>query len=182
MKRLLANRPDWRRILQRRYYQTYLSTPTFRGYATLLCLDAVREPLIVQTQSGPLCIVDAGYQWLQLFPQNQRYTITTMYDAAGLVVQWYIDICAQTGVSEAGIPWLDDLYLDIVVTPDRKVDLLDAEELDEALRSEEIGPSDYDVAWREANRLMEQFSRREFDILALSGPFHQILLQTEPFQ
>jgi uncharacterized protein len=180
MKRLLANHPDWRRILRRRYYQTKLSTPAFRGYATLICLDAVREPLIVQTQSGPLRIVDAGYSWLQVFPEGERYTITTMYDADGQVVQWYIDICAQTGVSEAGIPWLDDLYLDIVVTPDRKVELLDADELEDALRSEEISPSAYDLAWREANRLMEQFSRREFELLTLSGPFRKILLQTEP--
>jgi uncharacterized protein len=180
MKRLIANRPDWHRILQRRYYQTYLNTPAFRGYATLLCLDAVRERLIVQTQSGPLCIADAGYTWLQLFPEGERYTMITMYGADGHVVQWYIDICAQTGVSEAGIPWLDDLYLDIVITPDHKVELLDADELDEALRSEEISPSDYDLAWREANRLMEKFSRREFELLALCAPFRQILLQTEP--
>jgi predicted RNA-binding protein associated with RNAse of E/G family len=116
-----------------------------------------------------------------VFSEGERYTVLTMYNASGQVVQWYIDICLQTGVSEAGIPWSDDLFLDIVITPTWQIELLDADDLDEALRSEEITPSDYDLAWREADRLMARFSRREFDILTLSGPFRQILLQSEPF-
>ena len=63
-----------------------------------------------------MCIVDDGYMWLQHFPKGQNCTVTTMFDADGEVIQWYIDICNEIG-TENNVPWWDDLFLDIIVLP-----------------------------------------------------------------
>jgi predicted RNA-binding protein associated with RNAse of E/G family len=80
-----------------------------------------------------LRLADAGFAWMTHFPHGAHHTVTTMYDAAGQVIQWYIDICRAHGVDEAGMPRFDHLYLDIVVYPDGRVVVLDEDELDAAL-------------------------------------------------
>ena len=60
MKRLQANRPDWKRVTERRFYCAPLDTPDFKGHVSLLCLDAVREPLVVGVNTKRICIADAG--------------------------------------------------------------------------------------------------------------------------
>lgn len=176
MKRLFADRPDWKRILERRFYCSFLETPDFTGHITLLCLDKIREPLIVDLHGQPVCVVNHGYQWLQQFPANEHFAVTTMFDANQQVVQWYVDICLQTGVDpRSKIPWLDDLYLDLVITPKMEVELRDADELQEARESGEITAAEYELAWDVANRLMEQIAQNKFALLTLSETHRRML-------
>ena len=93
------------------------------------------------------------------------------------VVQWYIDICREHGVGKDNVPWLDDLYLDIVVWPSRETLLLDDDDLMDALQHGDIAQADYDLAWREANRLTRQIERNEFALLDLCLAHRQTLLQ-----
>lgn len=54
-----------------------------------------------------------------------------MFDNKGNIVQWYIDICLKNGL-DRNIPWLDDLFLDIILLPSEEVIQKDADELEEA--------------------------------------------------
>ncbi|MFL5664649.1 MAG: hypothetical protein ACJ8BW_25375 [Ktedonobacteraceae bacterium] len=60
MKRKLADRLTWRRILQRRFGVQYVETEEFVGYVTLLCMDVVREPLWLELVDQRICVVDNG--------------------------------------------------------------------------------------------------------------------------
>ena len=71
------------------------------------------------------------------------------------IVQWYFDITKQHGVDNRGIPFFDDLYLDVIVLPSSEILLLDEDELKEALDKKEIIKDEYDLAYREAKMLME---------------------------
>ena len=93
-------------------------------------------------------------------------------------MQWYIDICLQHGVDESNTPWLDDLYLDVVVSPSLEVELLDADELGQAWEAGEISKAEFDLAWREADKLMTQIARRRLKLLELGETHRQWLLQT----
>lgn len=115
MKRKYGDRANWKRVTERRYAQTYLETVSFRGYVSLLQIIKVQEPLYVTYANQSICLADDGYMWLQQFPVGAHHAVTTMFDAEGQVVQWYIDICYRNGINEAGIPWMDDLYLDLIV-------------------------------------------------------------------
>ena len=178
MKRLLANRPEWKRILEKRFYCSYLSSTDFTGYMTLLCLDKVREPLWAKASDKLLRIADEGYSWLQHFPQSEHYSVTTMFDEQGKIVQWYIDICSGQGLTENNIPWLDDLFLDIVVFPTGEIRLLDMDELKGALAGDEITKREYDLALWESTRLISIISENQFALFDLCVSHRQALLQT----
>ena len=176
VRRKFADRADWRRVTGRRFSVSRHETAEFTGYLTLLCIDEVREPLYLEEGALRVCVADCGFSWLQHFPAGTNYTLTTMFDAQGGVVQWYIDICRSHGVDERGIPWFDDLYLDIVVTPGGRVQLLDAEELDEALHTGAISQEDYAFARGAARAVLTALDRGEFPLLQLS-PRHRAELR-----
>lgn len=176
MKIRSAGRSDWKRILARRFVVKRIDTPDYHGYATLLRIDDVSEPLYVTFGEQRVCIVDRGYDWVQHFPDGAHYVLLAAFDERGELVQWYIDVVGQMGVDERGVPWYEDLYLDIVISPEGETLLLDADELDEALRQREVTQSQYNFAWREASILLDVLEADMFPLLWLSEA-HRALLE-----
>jgi predicted RNA-binding protein associated with RNAse of E/G family len=176
MKRRFADRAEWPRILKRRFYQQYLAEADFQGWVTLLCLDEVREPFTITFHGEPICLVNHGYTWLQHFPEAGHFSLTTMFDADSRVVQWYIDISRQNGLDQRGIPWWDDLYLDVVVFTSGEVMLLDEDELEQARQDGEIDQADYELAREEAERLLTAITANQFPLLQLSQTHRGLLL------
>lgn len=175
LKRKYGDRSEWKRILKRKYAQSYLETKEFKGYITLLHTIKVSEPLSVRYGENNICIVDDGYMWLQQFPLEKNHSITTMFDANGNIVQWYIDICLENGL-DRNIPWMDDLFLDIVLLPSGEVIQKDDDELEEAFLNGIINKSLYNLAWDEANNLTELINNRSFELLNLSNKHKEILV------
>ncbi len=176
VKRKRSDRPEWRRVTRRRFCVECLDSEDFSGYVTLLCIDEAREPLWILVGDSQLCVADSGFSWLQHFPASTCYTVTTMFDSTGRVVQWYIDVCKQHGIDESGIPWYDDLYLDIAMLPSGETKLLDADELDRALREGSVSGEDHDLAWREATRLIADIQRGSLKLLRLGTEHRDRLL------
>lgn len=170
-----ADRADWQRILARRFIVKRVDSPDYRGYVTLLRIDEVSEPLYVTFDAKRVCIVDRGYTWMQHFPDGARYVLLSAFDEQGELVQWYIDVIGRMGLDEQGVPWWEDLYLDIVVSPEGKTLLLDVDELDEALRRGVVTQSEYDSAWREASTLLSALEEDLFPLLWLSDAHHDML-------
>ncbi|MNY57911.1 hypothetical protein D3C86_1941790 [compost metagenome] len=72
-------------------------------------------------------------------------------------------------MTDRGVPWFDDLYLDVVILPGGQSFLLDAEELEDALKRGLITQEDFDLAWDEANKLMDAYKRDGFPLLEMTG-------------
>jgi uncharacterized protein len=176
LKRKFGNRGKWKRLIEREYAQEYIVSNDFTGYIALLKINKVTEPLFVQYGADKLCIVDDGYYWLQHFPKNKFYSVTTMFDTNGDVVQWYIDICSKNGINREGIPWMEDLFLDIIVLPSGRNILKDADELETAFAGKVIDEDAYNLAKREANRLIKLIDNKSFNLLKLSKPHKNLLL------
>ena len=176
MKRKTTDRADWQRVTQRRFTMAALDDAHFTGHITLLCIDAVREPLWVESNGQHVCIADAGHAWLHQLPHNAQHVVTTMFDANGAILQWYIDICGQTGISAQGVPWFDDLYLDVIVSPNGQVGVYDADELEEALAAHIITPAQYESAWQEARRVMAALEQGQYAPVGLSASHYRYLL------
>lgn len=168
MKKKSAARLHWPRVLARRFVVQRIDSDTYHGYVTLLRLDEVSEPLYVAFGQERVCIVDSGYDWVQHFPDGAPYVVLAAFDERGELVQWYIDIVEGTGVDESGVPWYNDLYLDIVVSPLGETLLLDEDELDEALRLGKVTSAQYDFAWRQASVLLDALELDLFPLLWLS--------------
>ena len=149
-----ADRPEWRRLRGQRFVCQRVRDAHVTGYATLVHMVEVTEPLWVSHHEQRICIADSGYSWLQIFPEGAHYTHTTMFDADGQPIQEYIDLVAEQGVGEDGIPWYDDLYLDITWIPGGTPLLLDQEELEAAYAIGAITQEQYDLARGETARLL----------------------------
>ncbi|MGG4170069.1 DUF402 domain-containing protein [Rossellomorea vietnamensis] len=134
----------------------------------------VKEPLITQYGDREVCIVDNGFMWLLHFPRGKHHSVTTMFDANGEIVQWYIDICLENGM-EDGVPWMDDLFLDIVVLPSGEIFLLDKDELEQAYKNRIISENMYDVAWNESKEMMRQLQNDEFMLIKLAQEHKRML-------
>ncbi|WP_017185124.1 DUF402 domain-containing protein [Alkalibacillus haloalkaliphilus] len=164
LKRRYADRSEWSRVKDRDYTQSYFDDDYFKGYVTLLKINQVSEPLDVSYGGREICIVDNGYIWLQHFPEGQHFTVTTMFNGKGEVIQWYIDLSLRNGIENA-VPYYDDLFLDIVVLPNGQVFLLDEDELQDAFAHGMIDEDLYNLAYREANRLLWMIELDQFKLL-----------------
>lgn len=102
--------------------------------------------------SNGTCIKDKDYEWLEFYDYNSKVKLSALYNQNKQIIEWYFDISKEIG-SENGVPYEDDLYLDVVVNPDGEIILLDEDELKEALYRLEISKEDYDMAYNEANML-----------------------------
>lgn len=156
MKRKYGDRASWARILRHTFTVARVELPAFCGIVTLYSIKRVREPLFKPVAGQLTRIADDGFRWLQLYsarPEGQTYTVTAMYDPENALVQWYIDVCAGHGIDHTGVPWHDDLYLDLVVSPGAALEILDGAELEDAADAGTIDATAYTLAWRETHRL-----------------------------
>ena len=175
MKRRYLHRNEWKRIIKRDYKEMKLENGDFYGYVSLLIMNEVATPLITKPLHKEFCIVDNQYSWLQQLPLNENFAITTMFDNNGDIIQWYIDITFNNGV-ENGMPYMDDLYLDIIVLPTGEIIEKDKDELLDALQNQEITQQQYDFAYKIFHQLLEQIQNDTFHYFSLSTLHRNLLL------
>lgn len=106
------------------------------------------------------CILDSGYKWLEFYNYNSKIKLTAIYDENNQIVEWYFDIARSIG-KENDVPYEDDLYLDVVVTPTGEIILLDEDELQAAYDRLEVNKEEYDMAYNEANQLMKKLENNK---------------------
>jgi len=181
MMRKYGSRFDWKRVVERRYSEMFFEDECFKGYVTLLQLIKVTESLDVTYGTTPVRIADNGYYWMQHFPERGHYTVTTMIDSDGKVVQWYIDICKCVGYSKDKGPWMDDWILDIVVLPNGQMVELDVDEFEDARSQNTLPLEELEQAWNEFIRLKEAIQSRKFTLLAKTlNHFEEIKKESPP--
>ena len=130
--------------------------PFFNGYACFLKLQNIENPLIVNNGIDEVCIRDNNYEWIEVYPTNGRYAITIMYDDKGNLIEWYFDISKNIGM-ENGIPYEDDLYLDMIITPDGKEIVVDEDELIGAKENGDITEEDVMSAYETLKELENKY-------------------------
>lgn len=154
MKRKYADRRGWRRIMASRISSKTFMWPSFHGDAVLIQFDSIKAPLSVVYGGVRTKTVDQRYSWLQLFPDHSpEFVLTAMFNAGKQLLQCYFDVIYRMGRDPDGTLWFDDLYLDLILLPDRKLYLVDENELDEALEAGVITSEMHERAWRTARRL-----------------------------
>ena len=83
--------------------------------------------------------------------------MTVVYDDKKEIVEWYFDVALNTGTID-NIPYEDDLYLDMVITPEGEEIVLDEDELLEAYNSKEIGDRELKLAYDTLDILEERYA------------------------
>ena len=134
------------------YIQKRIDTDDFKGYVCFLKMKNVTRPLKVKDGDFIACLLDENYIWLEVYPDNENYAITIMYDDKNNLIEWYFDIAKEVGI-ENGVPYEDDLYLDMLIKPNGEEIVLDEDELKLALDTNQINQNDYELAYRTLEKI-----------------------------
>ena len=163
MKRKYGDGSTWGRLIEK----TYEVKTIEQGMLGVLHIQKVKEPSYKQYNNQSLCIVNDGYTWMQYFINNKHFAITAMLNEKKELVQYYIDVAKEYQIDERGMPYFDDLYLDVVVLPNGELYLLDEDELEEAYIAGDIAKEEYEIAWNTAKWVMETIEKERFSWIAI---------------
>lgn len=162
MKRKFINGANWES------YATCTSkiihiNDMFSGYISLIKVDKVKQKITVDYRQSDICLIDDGYKCLMFLPDSNNWCVSAVYNRVNEIIEWYFDMTKINSIDEYGNPFYDDLYLDIAVSPDFKVVILDEDELKEALESKEITETDYDMAHYTCDKIIKEvITKKEF--------------------
>lgn len=99
-------------------------------------------------------IIDKNYKLLEFYNYSLKTKLSAFYNDKDEIIEWYFDISKEIG-KEGDVPYEDDLYLDVVVRPNGEVELLDEDEIKDALNENKVTKEEYDMAYFEANKLLK---------------------------
>ncbi|AWN23018.1 hypothetical protein DKM44_07070 [Deinococcus irradiatisoli] len=159
MKRKRFDRRAWPRVRSGEQSVVHLPGGVIVDYRA----GEVLKPKRVTLAGRTLCLLDSGYRWVHYVPLAAPHALTVQLDDVGRVQQFYLDVGQTTGLDGEGLPWIDDLYLDIAgtleVSPDGHwtvghAEVLDEAELDAALAQGRVTPEQHALAWAETRRLL----------------------------
>lgn len=144
-------RSEWWRLEECKFTSCSLDSTTEAG---LIQMKKLAKPLFIHynAENPHKCIADNGYSWLQIARKDDHIWTTAMFDENNELLECYFDITNQNLIHPNGESSFEDLYLDVVFFPDGQIDLLDEDELEEALQNDVITQQQYDLAYQTANQ------------------------------
>lgn len=107
-------------------------------------------------------LIDNEYYIMEYTPMDKLYNARAFIDENLNTISYYFDISLGNGVDD-GRPYYDDLFLDIIYgnETDNTVEILDEDELQEALESGKITKQDYDLAQSVCNKLADEIQKNK---------------------
>ena len=116
-----------------------------------------------------------GFYVMEIISKNDNYALRIFFDDKKQVVEYYFDIIKSCGIDEESkIPYFYDLYLDVTLLPNGKINVLDQNELDEALSSNDITKEEYDLAISIKDKIIEEIKNGTNKLLNIN---HQKYLE-----
>ena len=123
-----------------------------------------------------ICVLDNNYKYIEFYDYNSKVKLTAMYNEKSEIIEWYFDIARKIG-KENGIPYEDDLYLDVLLRPDGEVILLDEDDLMEAYNRKEISQEDYEEAYKIANELIKKIKGKKEKVKKFTDKYLNLMLE-----
>ena len=178
MKRCRLSYDEWKCIELKELCGKRVHTDFFEGYLGLIDIKQVSEAQKWNFNGEDIVVCDNGLKWLSILPENDFYCITTMMNEKDDILLWYIDMIADQGIDADGIPYFDDLYLDLVVYPNGEIIVDDMDELEEALRQKDITKEQFDLAINTADQLKQGLLNDIQVFISYTKKCYEILLPT----
>lgn len=151
MKTKYVDKRGWKRAISSTYKEVKMTLDNDSWIVGMLTVDKVRNPLHVNILDQKVCVLDNGFKWMTLLPENQKFSMTVMYNTKLEVMQYYFDI-NEKNIAELGEARRKDLYLDVLVLPDGRCELVDEDDLERALSNGRIDKKKY----KETKHVAEQ--------------------------
>lgn len=168
----------WDCITDKDLRGTKINSELLTGYIGLIDIKNVSEVLVWHFNGEDIVYCDKGIKWLSFLPQDDWYCITAMINEQEEIILWYVDMIAGQGTDTDGVPYFDDLYLDLVVYPDGTIIADDMDELEDALTNKDITQEQFDLAIGTSCRLqagvlgdipvLVEYTRKCYDMVTRS--------------
>jgi len=131
-------------------------------YLTIKKINKILKPFIVEEFGKGRIFIDDGYYIIEFTPIDRFYNVRVFIDKNLEIIGYYFDISRGNG-EEDNSPYYYDLYLDIVYIPSRNnmIEVLDEDELEDALNSGKIKKEEYELARETAINLFNEIKNGE---------------------
>ena len=127
-------------------------------YLAIKKIIKIKEPFISTTD---FCLIDNNYYIAEVIPKGEKYTMRIFFNNKKERLLYYFDITLENGLDkETKIPFYDDLYLDVVLRNDDSIEVLDENELLDALNQKNITKAQYDLAISSIVSLIESIKNK----------------------
>ena len=157
MKKRFIEPKNHKSIEEYNFIMKHIEIDSFKGYVGLIDIKKVKDEWYVPRDNGKqICILANNYKWLLFYPDSSDHAISAFFDENGEIIEWYIDVVKEMGI-ENGMPYMIDLYLDLIITSEGDIYVLDEEELKEALKSKDITKEDFDKAYLTLEKLLKKY-------------------------
>ena len=138
-------------------YQIKLYMDEDNCYISVKKLIKVDKKFIINNN---LCVMDNGYYVVEVVPKYENYAMRLFLDNNKKPLEYYFDICKNNGLDPTSlVPFYDDLYLDITVL-NEKVNILDEQELEQALELNDITDEDYKLTMNIKEKLLDAIKNK----------------------
>ena len=97
-----------------------------------------------------------------------------MFDDNNNLIEWYFDMIKTNGV-ENGVPYIYDLYLDLVIKSNGKEVVLDEDELKEALNNRDISKNDFNMAYKTMKKIQDKYRNNLGELIELTNKLYKEL-------
>lgn len=154
---------------EKNFKYMYIDEEDFKGYLGQIHIIKANQP---PKDLGEDYIerANSGCKWLEFYPESSNVAMTVAFNHENKILNWYFDIINEVGI-ENDNPYFEDLYLDVTLTPKNKMELLDEEELEEALKTGDITKEQYDMAYKTAKELMKKIDGKQENLIKFSNKY-----------
>lgn len=116
-----------------------------------------------------ITLMDNGYYLIEIVPKNKNYALRIFLNEQKEPVEYYIDITKENGIDkDTKIPYFIDLYLDIIIQNNGEVNIIDEDELKDALKNSDITEDDYQLAQCVKENLLKEIDENNNDLINLN--------------
>ena len=135
-------------------------------YITLKEVKAVEHPYSVYINGERVKKLDKDFTIIEYTPLDKKYNVRIHVNDKKEILEYYFDIIAENKIKD-GIPFYNDLYLDVVyfqpaaTKEGTYIQLVDCNELEEALKENIIDKEQFDMAYIEAEKLMKELKEKK---------------------
>ncbi|MCH4887845.1 DUF402 domain-containing protein [Acidaminobacter sp. JC074] len=125
-----------------------------RACLSLVHVDKVSFDLPVDYDDSGKCLITDGYKCMMYLPVDEYWCLSVFMDEVGSIIEWYFDMTKENVVNKR--PYFIDSYLDIAVSADGYVAVLDQDELEEAYINQVITKEERDRAYETCHMIQEK--------------------------
>lgn len=158
IKRVKLTFDEWNKTISKKEVNLF---ETEEVYGAFINIIEVKKPQVWFCFDKKITVADNGYKWLVVLPKKDNYAITMYMDRNDLPILWYIDLIDGMGVDADGIPFYNDMFLDLIVSDDGQVVEDDRDEFKKAYVDGIINNKQYQKVISVSEQLKQRISENQ---------------------